>query len=79
MSKERMPRKIKKKIPKDTVYCYVYDEKKNRKNKELGSYYIKPCGFYEYLDGLEGRCKLCNCGVTDQVKSCSLRYPKWAK
>jgi len=59
--KYRTPRKLKKKIPKDTFYCYD----------------IKPCKFYTYVDGLEGYCSLIKCEITDQVKECGERYGKY--
>jgi len=76
MGKDRLPRKLKKKIPKDTFYCYEPDNKKNR--TETGfSFWIKPCKFYRNEDGLEGYCNLLKCGVTDQVKECGERGGKF--
>lgn len=63
----RIPRKLKKKIPKDTPYCYEPDCEKNK--KETGfTYWIKPCVFYS-----KGYCKLIKCEIMDQVKSCGIK------
>ena len=76
MTKFRMPRKSKKKIPKNTFYCYtpltgmIYEEGK------LPYYKIKRCPFYNYVNGLEGYCKLLKCEIIDQVKECGVRYGK---
>lgn len=72
-NKQRIPRKIKKKIPKGTPYCYSPNNKLNRKEKGF-TFHIKPCGFYKRVEGIEGYCKLYNCEVDDQCKSCGLRY-----
>ena len=78
MSKFRIPRKQKKKIPKGILYCYTpikYDIEK-------GIYHVKPCPFYGYkhdeeFDYMMGWCKLVKTEVEDQCKSCGSRYPKW--
>lgn len=72
MKKQRIPRKLKKKIPKNTPYCYSFHNKLNRKEKGF-SYHIKPCVFYKHLTGIEGYCTLIKCEIDDQVKSCGLR------
>lgn len=72
MKKQRIPRKLKKKIPKNTPYCYSFSKKLNRKENVFG-YHIKPCGFYKYLTGIGGCCTLIKCEIDDQVKSCGLR------
>ena len=73
MKKKRIPRKIKKKIPKNTPYCYQIDNKKQRKEKGF-VFHIKSCVFYKYTGSIFGHCKLFNCEVEDQCKSCGLRY-----
>lgn len=82
MSKKKTFKELKEiynKIPKNTPYCYTPDIEKNTEAKEKGEYgvfYIKPCEYYENLDGLQGRCKLYDCEVIDQVKGCGLNS-KW--
>ena len=71
MKKERLPRKLKKKIPKDTPYCYTIT------GRFLGGYYTKTCPFYKHIEDVDGHCKLLNCGVDDQIKSCGLREPNY--
>jgi len=74
----KIPRKKKKKIPKDTFYCYemnngmIYPE-----DGSLPYIKIKTCPFYESRDGLEGYCRLIKCEIMDQVKECGERYGKW--
>ena len=72
--KMRIPRKLKKKIPKNTPYCYVPDFKKNAQQKSLFPYWIKPCPFYQHT-GKEifGWCKLIKYEVMDQCKSCGIK------
>ena len=66
----RIPRKIKKKIPSG-YYCYNFLKKKiNDEKVENTLYRIKPCIFYQHIEGLEGYCKLLKCDIIDQVKSC---------
>lgn len=57
----KIPRKKKKKIPRDTFYCYD--------NRGV-------CPFYSHIEGIEGLCSLMTCGVDDQVKECGISYPK---
>ena len=44
-------------IPKNTPYCYIPDEEKN-KNRPEGdlSYYIKPCPYFVGLKGYKSAC-----------------------
>jgi hypothetical protein len=72
-NKQRIPRKIKKQIPKGSPYCYTMDMKKQRKEKGF-TLHIKSCGFYKHVEGVEGYCRLLNCEIDDQCKSCGLRY-----
>lgn len=37
-------------IPEGTPYCYLPDEDKNNE-RELGTFYIKPCKYYKHLGG----------------------------
>ena len=74
----RIPRKIKKKIPKGW-YCYeLTGEKTEVWNEEyktwVTSYKTKVCPFYESGDGIDGRCKLLDCDVLDQTKSCDIKF-----
>ncbi len=69
----RIPRKLKKKIPKNTPYCYVPDFKKNAQQKELFPYWIKSCPFYQQQEGIEGWCRLVKNEVMDQCKSCKIK------
>jgi hypothetical protein len=69
----RIPRKLKKKIPKNTSYCYVPDHKKNAKQKELFPYWIKSCPFYQHQEGIDGWCRLVKDEVMDQCKSCGIK------
>lgn len=80
--KYRIPRKLKKKIPSDTPYCY-----KILSHFE-GGYNIKTCEFYDYIPAIDkpihyknevdikypnykiGWCNLINCEIDDQCKSC---------
>ena len=75
--KYRIPRKQKKKIPKDTPYCYTSDFKMiYPEDGSLPYYKIKCCPYFESTGKIEGHCKLLNCGVLDQTKSCGLKYGK---
>lgn len=65
----RIPRKSKKKIP-NGYYCYKFLKIINDEKVENVRLRIKPCIFYQHVDGLEGYCKLLKCDVIDQVKSC---------
>jgi hypothetical protein len=69
----KIPRKLKKKVPKNTPYCYVPDFKKNAQQKELFPYWIKTCPFYQYQEVIEGWCRLVKCEVMDQCKSCGIK------
>jgi hypothetical protein len=68
----RIPRKLKKKISRGH-YCYEPDNKKNEEEKSLKTYWIKPCGFYNHVYGLDGHCSLLKTDVMDQVKECNTR------
>jgi len=68
----RIPRKKKKQIPKGIPYCYT----PIRFDRETGIYHIKTCPFYSHVEDIDGYCKLLKCGVDDQVKSCSIGWPK---
>jgi hypothetical protein len=48
MSKYRVPRKIKKKIPKG-VYCYEYVRAKYSENGNWTGYETKPCPYGKYI------------------------------
>ena len=65
---KRVPRKIKKLIPKG-VYCY----RLIRYHKETGDSEIKVCPFYEHIEYTEGYCKLYKGEVDDQCKGCSIK------
>jgi hypothetical protein len=69
----RIPRRLKKKVPKNTPYCYVPDHKKNAQQKELFPYWIKSCPFYQHQEGIEGWCRLVKSEVMDQCKSCKIK------
>lgn len=72
--KMRIPRKLKKKIPKNTPYCYEPDYKKNAQQKSLFPYWIKPCPFYQHTgEEIFGWCKLIKYEVMDQCKSCGIK------
>lgn len=84
--KFRLPRKVKKKIPKGR-YCYkpLYLDKKL-------TFHIKSCEFFKYIkckdkpkelhDEIDaeypeeriGWCKLFKCEIDDQCKSCGIKY-----
>jgi hypothetical protein len=86
---ERLPRKIKKQIPKG-MYCYTATSE--TKHFEDGSYgyTIKRCSFFTYVkikdkpeieewekEFLEEDipwCKLVKCEPLDQCKSCGIKY-----
>lgn len=42
-------------IPKDTLYCYEYDEERN-KTEPTNGYWIKPCKYYRRLNGENRGC-----------------------
>ena len=70
----KIPRKLKKKIPKNTPYCYEPDFKKNAQQKSLFPYWIKPCSFYQHTgEEIFGWCKLIKYEVMDQCKSCGIK------
>ena len=69
----KIPRKLKKKIPKNTPYCYVPDFKKNAQQKELFPYWIKSCPLYQHQEGINGWCRLIKDEVIDQCKSCGIK------
>ena len=72
--KMRIPRKLKKKIPKNTPYCYEPDYKKNAQQKSLFPYWIKLCPFYQHTgEEIFGWCKLIKYEVMDQCKSCGIK------
>jgi len=71
----RIPRKKKKKIPKDTAYCYTPTSGIIRSKGELPYYKIKTCIFYKHVDSvdnLDGYCTLLKDKITDKVKDCGL-------
>jgi hypothetical protein len=70
----RIPRKKKKKIPKDTVYCYTPASSFVKLENGNYGYKIKSCPFYKHKEGLEGYCSLLKCEVIDQIKTCGERY-----
>ena len=74
---ERVPRKKKKKIPKETFYCYTQTSEIIQPKKGLSYFKIKTCPFYKYIDGIAGYCSLVDCEVMDQVKVCGEREIKW--
>ena len=71
----RLPRKIKKKIPKDSFYCYTPTSKMIYPENGLSYYSIKVCPFYKYGEYIFGYCNLIKCEVIDQVKECGERCP----
>ena len=90
MSKNRIPRKLKKKIPIG-LYCY----KGLKYDWSTGVYHIKPCHFYgdikigdmpvekhmeewkeEFKEEKTEWCRLIKCQIDDQCKSCSYNYGK---
>lgn len=83
----RIPRKIKKKIPKG-LYCYTgigFDPK-------TGAYKIKSCNYFKYIKASQkpkesqdeidleypnekiGWCKLIKSEIDDQCKSCGIKF-----
>ncbi len=63
-------------IPKETAYCYIIDEEKNKK-EPIDGYWIKPCKYYRAMEEqsyggctyvgfigfdplLGDQCKICN-------------------
>lgn len=73
----RIPRKLKKKIPKDTFYCYTHISGMIYPKDGLPYYKIKKCPFYKHIDGLEGYCSLVKHDIIDQVKECDERIGKF--
>lgn len=74
---DRIPRKKKKQIPKDTPYCYTI--KSGWIYPKEGRPYIKTkvCPFYKHIEDVTGYCKLIKYEVDDQVKSCEMRQGKY--
>lgn len=73
--KLKVPRKKKKQIPVG-LYCYTpTSDFKILEGRQYG-YTIKCCPFYKHVDGLEGHCRLLKSEITDQVKDCSINWPK---
>lgn len=70
--KNRLPRKLKKKVPKNTPYCYKFKE---FLEDGLG-YKITPCPLFTYKLDLDGEyigyCKYLKCEIDDQCKSCGI-------
>lgn len=66
-------REIVESIPSDTFYCYLPDEKRNKKESSSKYYYSLPCPFYIHKKGLVGKCKLYKVKIIDQVKICGLK------
>lgn len=64
MKKCRLPRKIKKQIPKG-MYCYTATSGFKELDCGKYGYTIKPCTFYS-----AGTCRLLDCEIEDQCKSC---------
>jgi hypothetical protein len=65
----RVPRKIKKKIPKG-VCCYtpigiIW-------GLEAMEFKVRTCSFYHHYEGTEGYCRLTRFGIEDQDKSCGI-------
>lgn len=73
----RVPRKKKKKIPKDTFYCYTPISKMIYPKDGLPFYRITRCPYYKHVSGIEGYCSLLKCEIIDQVKECGERYGKY--
>ena len=70
----RVPRKLKKQIPKNTPYCYTPTSGwKTLKGGGQG-YTIKCCPFWEYRESDFGWCKLVKYNVLDQCKSCNISH-----
>lgn len=72
--KPKVPRKKKKQIP-EGPYCYKF-VRELWEGKEYKGIRIKSCPFYKHIDGLEGHCRLLNEEITDQLKDCSINWPK---
>lgn len=36
------------------VYCYEWDEERNKRDPQIGSYYIKPCKYYRSTPKTKG-------------------------
>lgn len=98
-SKNRIPRKLKKKIPRG-LYCYKYTGKTSFRfieelNQEVAQFHTKVCPFYkwnlpkdlpeemqtgylkeiyeEYPEVRVSWCKLVECEIEDQCKSCGIK------
>jgi hypothetical protein len=69
----RIPRKKKKKIPKDTFYCYTATSGMIYPKDGLPYYTVKKCPYYTGIKGVRGHCSLLKCDVFDQVKECGQR------
>ncbi len=73
---DRIPRKKKKLIPKDTHYCYTAISDMIYPKEGLPYYKTKVCPFYKHIDGVDGFCKLIKYDIDDQCKSCGERLGK---
>jgi len=65
----------------DSVYCYVPDTEKNKRENDVMHYYIKPCKYYKSFGNEYNGCKYLGiitddflfddqckiCGIKDQV------------
>lgn len=73
MTKERIPRKKKKQIPKG-MYCYTPTSGFKKMKDGNWGYTIKPCPFYtQKSEGIFGGwCKLIEYEIMDQCKSCGI-------
>ena len=65
-------------IPKDTLYCYDWDNEKNKPNIKKG-YWIKPCKYYRSMNGSSAGCTYVgfigfNPCLGDQCKICGIKY-----
>lgn len=63
-------------IPKDTPYCYVWDEEKNKK-EPINGYWIKPCKYYRNMKGDKAACTYVGFigwdpSLGDQCKICNI-------
>ena len=68
----KIPRKIKKQIPKNTPYCYVMTSGIIYPETGLSYYNIKTCPFYKFNKDEGGYCNLIKYEILDQIKYCGI-------
>lgn len=69
----KIPRKLKKKIPKDTPYCYTIDWDKIKRQNPTDGVFIIPCPFHSFTIEKGEVCMLTKIQLDNYCKSCGRR------